>query len=445
MRERLSLKEKISYGCGDLGLCLITTMISTYMMYFYTNIVGIPVLQVGTITLVGGIVDAISDILMGMLVDKTRTKWGKCRPYIGLMAIPLAVIAFVMFNVPDASASVKFIFAFVTYQIYVCLYTSVCIPYQTLMSSITDRQDDRLSVNMWKTIGSSSGQFVISAFALGIVSAFGGGQNGYKYTVAIFAVVGTIALLTCFKNTKERVVLPAGEKIELKDTLQAFKNLPWVLVCCTAFLALTAVVLRAQQTMYFAQYVMGDVNIASRLLTISTIVAIPVALVVPKLAVKVGKRNLIIIGGLIYILSSVGMYMGRTNSMIVYLFAVLCGIGGSMPNSVCYVMTAETIDFGEWKHGKRVQGALMSFIGFSVKVGGSIGGMVASIILNHGGYVEGALEQSASAIRAITINFIWLPAIMYAVIVVLMLFYRLDKQYPAIAAELAERRQNRQN
>lgn len=443
MKGRLSLKERVSYGCGDFGLCLITTMVSTYMMYFYTNIVQIPVLQVGTITLIGGVVDAISDLLMGMLIDKTKTKLGKCRPYILAMAIPLAVIVFFAFSVPDASAQVKYIYALVTYLLYVCAYTAVCIPYQTLMSSITDRQDDRLSVNMWKTIGSSTGQFIISAFALTLVAVFGDGQQGFKTAAAIFGAAGAVLLLTCFKNTKERVTPPAGEKVELKDTLRSFQNLPWFLVCCTAFLALTAVVLRAQQTMFFAQYVMGDLGISSNLLTISTIVAIPVALVVPKLALKFGKRNLIIFGGIVYVLASVGMYAARESSMAVYLFAVLCGIGGSMPNSVCYVMTAEAIDYGEWKHGKRVQGALMSFIGFSVKVGGSIGSMIASMVLNAGGFVEGAETQSAAALQAVTINYIWLPVIMYIIIIILMLFYKLDKEYPAIREELEKRRQAR--
>lgn len=125
---------------------------------------------------------------------------------------------------------------------------------------------------------------------------------------------------------------------------------------------------------------MEDIEIASKLLAISTIVAIPVALVMPKLALKFGKRNLLFVGAALYIAASIGMYVFRLNSIVVYEFAFIAGIGGAVPNNVCYVMTAESIDYGEWKNGKRVQGALMSFIGFSVKVGGSIGGMLASFI-----------------------------------------------------------------
>ncbi len=440
MNERLKLKERISYGLGNLGICLITTVFSVFAAYFYTNVVGISILHVGSIMLIGGIVDAISDIVMGMVVDKTNTRWGKSRPYLLFMAIPLVVISFLAFNVPNAPETVKYIYSLITYCLYTCVYTAIFIPYSTLMSSITANLEDRLSVNMWQGLGSSIGQFIINSFALSIVAKFGDGINGYRTTILIFGVAAAILLTICFCNTKERVVPPKGEKIGLNDTLKAFKNSQWLIVCFTVFLALTAVILRAQQTMYYSQYIMNDIDIAPKLLAISTIVAIPVALVMPKLSIKFGKRNMLIAGSVLYIAASLGMYVFRTNSVIVYAFAFLAGIGGAVPNNVCYVMTAESIDYGEWKHGKRVQGALMSFIGFSVKVGASIGGMLASFILNLGGYDGAAAVQTQAAKNAISMNFIGLPVIMFAIIIVLNLFYTLDKKYPQIKADLELRR-----
>lgn len=380
MCERLKVKERISYGLGNLGICLITTVFSVFVTYFYTNVVGISILHVGSIMLIGGIVDAISDVVMGAMIDKTHTRWGKSRPYLLFMALPLIVASFLVFNVPNASEGVKYAYALITYCIYTCAYTAIFIPYSTLMSSITDNQEDRLSINMWQGLGSSVGQFIINSFGLTIVAALGEGIHGYRNAILVLGIIAAILIITCFVNTKERVVPPKNEKIEIKDTLQAFKNSQWLIVCFTVFLALTAVVLRAQQTMYYAQYVMEDIEIASKLLAISTIVAIPVALVMPKLALKFGKRNLLFVGAALYIAASIGMYVFRLNSIVVYAFAFIAGIGGAVPNNVCYVMTAESIDYGEWKNGKRVQGALMSFIGFSVKVGGSIGGMLASFI-----------------------------------------------------------------
>lgn len=440
MSERLKAKERISYGAGNLGICMVTTVFSVFLSYFYTNVVGIDPVQVGTIMLAGGIADAVSDVVMGAIVDKTNTKWGKCRPYILFMAIPLVVFSFLVFNVPNAEPGVKYMYALITYCLYVCVYTAIFIPYTTLMSCITNNQEDRLSVNMWQGLGSSIGQFIINSFGLSIVAALGDGIKGYRYAIIVFALIGAVLLVVCFMNTKERVLPPKNEKIELKDTLQALKNSQWLIVCLTVFLALTAVVLRAQQTMYYAQYVMEDISIASKLLAISTVVAIPVALVTPKLALKFGKRNLLIAGAVLYVAASAGMYLFRMNSVVVYGFAFLAGIGGAVPNNVCYVMTAETIDYGEWKNGKRVQGALMSLIGFAVKVGGSLGGMIANLILDMGGYDGSAAVQSAAAQNAISINFIVLPAAMFLGIIVINLFYKLDKMYPQIKADLDQRR-----
>lgn len=440
MSERLSLKEKISYGCGDFGLCLTTTMVSTYLMYFYTNVVGIDLLKVGTITLLGGIMDAISDLVLGVLVDHTKSKWGKCRPYLLFMAIPLAVVVFFVFNVPDASQDVKYIYALVTYLIYSWAYTAICIPYQTLMASITDHQGDRLSVSMWKTIGSSTGQFIINSLALTLVGVFGNGLVGFRTASLVFSGFGAILLLICFANTRERIVPPKEQKVSAQDTIRAFNNGPWFIVCVSSLLTLTAVVLRAQQTMYYAQYVLGNLDVASILLTISTAVAIPVAIVTPQIALRLGKRNVVILGSAIFISSSLVMWIAGQNTTLVCIAAVLAGIGSAMPNSVCYVMVAETVDYGEWKQGKRVQGGLMSFIAFGIKIGASLAGMVSAMVLSAGGYVEQAAEQSPSAVQAVVTNYIWLPVIMYAIIIVLQLFYKLDKQYPQIKAELDQRR-----
>ncbi len=439
MVERLTKKEKISYGMGNFGICIITTVFSVFLNYFYTNVVGISLLHVGSIMLIGGIMDAISDVVVGALIDRTNSKWGKCRPYLLFMAIPMAVVAYLVFNVPNGSEMTKYIYALVTYSIYTWAYTSVFIPYSTLMSSITNVEEDRLSINMWQAIGSSAGQFLINSFGLSIVVLMGDGALGYRRAMLVLGILGAIIVLICFKNTKERVVVKHEEKIGFKDGLTALNNSQWIIVCVTVFLALTAVVLRAQQTFFYAQYVMNDLSIASKLLAISTIVAIPVSLVAPRIVLKIGKRNLLILGSVLYIVASLGMYFFCLNPMVVYVFAIAAGIGGAIPNNVCYVMTAETIDYGEWKHGKRVSGILMSFIGFSVKIGGSIGGLLSSYVLSCGGYDASLAVQSESAKAAISMNFIFLPIIAFGLIIIVNCFYKLDKLYPQIREDLEKR------
>lgn len=149
---------------------------------------------------------------------------------------------------------------------------------------------------------------------------------------------------------------------------------------------------------------------------------------------------MVILGSALFIASSLVMWMAGQNTTLVCISAVIAGIGSAMPNSVCYVMVAETVDYGEWKQGKRVQGGLMSFIAFGIKIGASLAGMVSAMVLKAGGYVEQAMEQTPSAVQAVITNYIWLPVVMYVIIIVLQMFYKLDKQYPQIKAELDQRR-----
>lgn len=441
--EQLSLREKISYGCGDLGLCLITTVMSTFLMFFYTDIAGISLGSIGLIMMIGSLFDAVSDPLMGFIVDKTNSKWGKCRPYLLFAPIFVLGAAFLVFNVPqDASEGSKFIYALITYIAYNLSYTAFNVPYQTMMASITDNQNDRLSISMFKTLGSSSSQFFINAFALSIVAMLGKGSNyhGYRRAILVLGSIGVVFMIICFANTKERIVPPKSEKISFKDNLRAFKNLPWAITCLTTLILITVAVMRAQQTMYYAQYVLQDMSIASKLLAIPSAISVIVAMVTPKVAVKFGKRNVVIGGVTIAILGTIGVWLSGQNINMIFICSIIAAVGSALPVGVGYVMSAEAIDYGEWKNGKRVQGILMAFVGFGVKVGLSVSSLISTSVLNAGGYESNMAVQSQSAITAITINYIWIPVMFYAVIIVANLFYKLDSMYPQIREELENRR-----
>lgn len=439
--EKMSLLEKISYGCGNMGLCLVTTIITTFIMYFYTDVVKISLLQVGTIMMVGGIADAISDLALGILVDKTNTRWGKARPYLLIFSVPLAVACFFVFRVPDASESVRYAYAMVTYLIYTLAYTCICISQNVLMASITNDPKDRLGTNMFGSLGTNIGQLIPNAFALTLVAVLGKGSeyNGYGRTAIVFGVIGALLILTDFKFTNERCNPPAGEKITLKDTFHAFKNLPWLISTVTTLLTIVIVVIRASTTVYFTENVLQAPEMASKLLSISNIIAIPITLVIPFLASGIGKRNLVLIGGGMGVLGSAGIFLFKSNLMVVMVLSVLISVGIALPNGVVYVMAAESIDYGEWKFKKRVQGSLMAFVGFAVKVSNSIATMIISAILNAGGYVGGAETQTASAVKAIEFNYLGLPMILFTVVIIANLFYTLDKKYPQIKADLDER------
>lgn len=307
--KKMSLLEKLSYGAGNMGICLATTAITAFVMYFYTDVIGIGLIQVGTIMLIGGIADAISDAVMGVIVDHTNTRWGKCRPYLLFGAIPMAVFCFFVFRVPDASATVKYIYALVTYVLYILSYTAVLIPQNVLITAITDDQKDRLATNMFGTLGTNFGQLIPNALALTLVAVLGGGDeySGYGKTILIFVVIGAALIFMDGKNTRERMNMIGAQKIGIVDTLQSMKNVPWIICTVTTLLVIASVVIKSSTTVYFAVNVLNSPGIASTLLSIANVIGIPVTLIIPFIAGKIGKRNLVWTGCIFGFIGSVGV------------------------------------------------------------------------------------------------------------------------------------------
>ena len=339
---KMSLFEKISYGFGNMGLCLATTMVTSFLMFFYSDIVQLSLKQVGTIMLLGGLADAISDPLMGFFIDRTKTKWGKSRPYLLFFAIPMAIITTFVFKVPEGSESFRYGYALVTYILYTLAYTAICIPQNVLITSITDDEKERLEVNMFGTLGTTIAQFGVGAIAVGAVAALGKGSqaDGYFRTSMIFCILGALCILTCFKFTRERITVQGNAKVTLKDILVGMDNKPWIICAITSLCMIAAIVVRATSTMYFATNVLNNPGIASLLLSISSIVGIPLALLTPVIAPKLGKRNIVLIGALLSILGSVGMHFAVHNTVLVVICTVIIAAGLALPGGVIYVMTA---------------------------------------------------------------------------------------------------------
>lgn len=438
---KIKLREKISYGGGQFGLAILTVFSSMYLMYFYTDVVGISVTSVGLIMMIGGIVDAVSNLIMGIIIDKTNTRWGKARPYLLFMTIPFAISGILLFYSPNLGKTGKFIYALATYSIFTIGYTSVGIPLGSMLASLSDKNEDRLSFNMFSTIGSNIAQFIIASLGLVLIGLLGKNSevSGFFYVSILFAIVSMISCFICFKNTEERIILKQ-DKFTINDMKKAVTtNLPWLMVFGITLLSFTGNVIRTQATLYFAQYYLQNKNISSVLLTIPTILAIPIAIVTPFLAKKFGKRNLVLVGCIVAILGSVGIYISKTNITAILVMSVISAIGFALVSGITVVLSADVIDYGEWKTGVRAQGILYSLIGTGIKVSLSLSSLITTGILSRGGYVAN-VEQTKSAMSAISFNYIWLPTILLGATILIASFYKLDKIYNQIIEELHERR-----
>lgn len=443
--KKITVKEKVSYGMGDLACNTIFTVISSYLMFFYTDIAGIGLGAIGIIMSVSRVVDAVTDPMMGVVVDKTKTKYGKARPYVLWMAIPFAIISVLMFWSPDTGENGKFAYALITYILFCCIYTALNIPYTAMLSNLTDDVGERLSFNMFKTLGSQIGGFIATGVTLSLVAIFGAGdqQKGFIFCIALYGVCAVVLLFTCFRNTTERIVA-VEDKTSVKDSLKAgIKNRPWIITCFLCFLAFTGMIIKSSSAMYFAKYYLEQESIASVLLSISNLVAIPLALVTPAIAKRVGKRNCVLWGNVFLALGTVCVGFAGKNIPLIILFMVIGSIGSGIAISMGFVMIADTVDYSEWLTGVRAQGFFTAAGGFMVKLGMAVAGVVSAAVMAQGGYVENAV-QSASSLAAIRANYIWIPAVIAVIAIVLSLFYDLDKKYDQVIADLRERREQKE-
>ncbi|MGL4335773.1 MAG: MFS transporter [Turicibacter sp.] len=439
---KISLKEKISYGFGDLASNLLFALTGSYLMYFYTDVAGIGLAAVGTIMLLARVVDAVTDPMMGAIIDKTKSKHGKGRPYLLWMAIPFGLIGALTFFSPDISQQGKVIYAGITYVAFCVIYTAINIPYTSMMSSMTDNEGERLSFNMFKSLGASIGSFIVSGCTLALVAFLGQGNQskGFTSTVALFGFIGALLFIICFKNTKERVV-SRQESVSIKETLKSAKsNTPWMILCLIAFLMFTGMMIKNQTIMYYSQYYLNNAAIAPVLLSIGSFLSIPVALIIPTLAKKIGKRNCIVLGNILVIIGTFAIFLSGVHIPLIFISSVVAGIGQGIALGIIFVMGAEVVDYGEWKTGVRSQGVLTALIGFMVKMGMAVSAALSSFVLAQGGYVPNVV-QSESAIGAINFNFIWLPIIISVVLIVISQFYKLDKIYDNVMIELKAKRE----
>lgn len=313
-----------------------------------------------------------------------------------------------------------------------------------LITAITNDEKDRLSNNMFGTLGTNFGQLIPNALALTLIAALGRGSEyrGYNLTIVLFGVIGMLLILMDGFNTRERMNMGAAatQKISAKDTLKSMANVPWIVCAVTTLFVIAQIVIKSSTTVYYATNVLNNPGMASTLLSITNIVGIPVTLVIPFIAGKIGNRNLVWCGCVLGALGNLGMLIFRSSPAMLILCTVIIAVGTAFINGIIYVMSAQAIDYGEWKQGIRVQGFLMAFIGFAVKIANSFVATVSSRVLNAGGYVGGAETQTASAIHAIEICYVWIPVIAFAAIFIINIFFKLDKQYPQIKADLEQRR-----
>ena len=317
----MKLKASLGYAVGDLGINLYFISTLTYLLYFYTDVLGISAAAAAGVFLVARMVDAVTDPLMGAIAERTRTRWGRLRPYLLWGALPLGAITVATFSVPDLDESGKVIWAYVTYTLFGILYTVVTIPYSALTASLTDDYQERTRLSTFRMAFAFSGALIVSVGVAQWVRMFANPVEGYVLIMSIFACVATLLLLITFFNTKEVVRPPPEQKLSLNDSLRAvFYNPPLLIVIALFTLGMLSFTVRQTVTIYYFSYNVGRPDLIGAFFA-ATLATMFVGLVfVPRLAERFSKAGAIQIGALFTVLASIGFYLTPVSEPVWVIF-----------------------------------------------------------------------------------------------------------------------------
>jgi GPH family glycoside/pentoside/hexuronide:cation symporter len=443
---KLSFLERFAYGIGDYAGNLIYSAISAFLLVYYTNVVGASAAAAASIIAVSKILDGVSDLIMGYIVDHTHSKWGKARPWIARLCIPLAVCTVLMFSVPSSFAgSIQIAYMFLTYNLVSTIfYTGINVPYATMQGLMTRNQYERGLLGNFRNLLATAGTMTINTVVLKMTGFFGGGdsytQKGWTLTFVVLMIVFVVLNMFMFFTCKERVVEGGGEgKKEdvsfIKGLAGLVKNKYWILLVISIFSMYFMMSTFFGSAVYFTMYNMGNDDyyaMVSNLLSIAQIVTL---FITPFLMKITSKRNLMMVGMAIatvgFILSGV-----TTNYTMICVSSVIKGIGFGFGGATMFGCLQDAITYGEWYNGYGTAGMGNAASSFCMKVGSGIGTAALGWILAAGGFDPNLGSQSASALTSITVAFAWVPVITSVICVICMALFNLDKYYPQVVADL---------
>lgn len=438
---KTSVFEKISYGMGDVACNVVFALTSGLVTYFYTNVMSVSAGLVGMIMLFSRLFDGLSDVAIGLIMDKVHSKHGRGRAWVLWMAVPYGVTAVALFCLPaNATAAVQAIYIFVTYNLCTTVvYTALNLPYGAMAPLMTSNEQDLAKINLFRMSMSPIGNMIVSAATLPIINRMGGDQSAWIKVTLIYSVVAIAMLLWCFFGTKERVNTQAAqeaEKLPIGVRMGALVRNKYflILLCSALFLAVYQTVNGTCAT-YYAQYILGNNEYYSVLNLAENIPQIAVIMILAPFIKKFGKRNLVLGGAVLTVAAQILLLVVPANPTFACLIAAIRGIGKAPLFGCVFTMMADVVNYGHWKTGVRVQALVFSAATVGQKFGGGVAGAVVGKMMESSGFT-GLAEEIPSAVAMVQNLYIWGTILSWVIIAALMLAYKLDKEYDAILSDM---------
>lgn len=440
--KKLSLVNKLAYASTDTAGNLLYCTLTSFILYFYTDVFGISVGMAGTILLVARIFDSLDAPIWGLIIDHTHSKYGQSRPWFLWLAVPFGIFITLSFLTPDLSMSQKAIYAMITYLLAGIIYTGISTPITAILPNLSNDSDERIQLNSYRMIGGNFGYFVTASFTLPLVTFFGGGNDkkGFFITVLAYSIVAILMFLFAFSKTKE-INVSAEESLPIRDSFKAMKsNWPWVIIVLGNIFYWLGNTVRTSTVIYYAQYNLGHKEYASILNGLVLAQIIGVAMI-PFVVKRISKTYTMMFGLGIAAFGQVLIGFSGKNFTLIIISWIIAAVGTGIAVSMPFAMLSDTVDYGEWKNGIRASGFLTAIgSSFCIKMGSGIGGFIPSMIMEKGGYVPNH-TQTASSLSAIHFSFVWLPAICFVIGAIIMVIYlKYERNENTIKGELELRR-----
>ena len=489
LNQKVSMVEKVGYGLGDCSANLVFQMMMIYQTKFYTDVFGLEGAIAGTVMLVARIVDAFVDPTVGIMSDRTNTRWGKYRPWVLWTALPFMVFYVLAFYNPGIEdKGLVALYATISYTLLMTMYSFNNTPYSSLGGVMSSDIKERTSITSVRFIFSTIAQFVVQGLTLPLVSKFSDGgdkSHGWLCTISLFAVIGLVFLVIVFFSTKERITPPAGQKNDTKqDIKDVLSSVPWrAMFVLTLFVFITLAMWGSAMNYYFENYVdevalfafldkIGLVSAEAKdtigytiLNAFGLVVSSPdkayevgfgvfnmvgalvqffgVILLSEFLANRYGKKRIFIVClALTAIFTAMFYFPSRDNIEAMFVLNFLKSLAYAPTVPLLWAMIADVADHSEYVNYRRATGFVFSGVVFALKAGLGVGGAVLGFLLSGFGYVSGSqVEQSDTAIQGIILSSSLIPAAFFFIGVIALFFYPISKEYnEKMQAELSARR-----
>ncbi|KAA6347089.1 Inner membrane symporter [termite gut metagenome] len=472
--QKVSLGEKIGYSLGDGSANLIFQMMMMFQLFFYTDVFGIKATTAGMILLAARVFDAFVDPLVGILSDRTNSRWGKYRPWLLWTAIPFAVFFILAFSTPDLGERGKIIYAGITYTLLMSIYSFNNTPYSSLGGVMTDDIKERTSVASVRFVTATIATFIVQGLTLPLVSKFGQGnaQKGWSLTITLFAIIGIVLMLITFFSTKERIKPPAHQKTSIK---QDFKDLvhsrPWKAMFVLTLFLFTTLAMWGSSMSYYFNYVVdkmalfdflqnfGLVSIAgttygiwhsfldafgliaqpdlsnvfavgfSLFNMIGQLVTLAAVIFLSQYLSNIfGKRNVFLLClALTAVFTSLFFFVPAQSVGLIFTINILKSLAYAPTIPLLWAMMGDVADHSEWVNRRRATGFTFAGVVFALKAGLGLGGAICGGIVDSFGFVANQ-PQVDSAIHGIRLTSGIIPAATFFVGVVALYFYPISKK-----------------